>query len=314
MRNSFVVFSPLQSRIHHSNQTSVRFNLNHPNVRLKSLAWGGANCCSLRARGDAPLVTRAPGNLNINYPFITNINIKPSITAESHVLVDNRREVCHCARVHGRAAGPASQAFSVGQQMTDYSFDELLESFPQDSGSPSSPGGSPPEGLPSAPDPSNSILKRGISYSHDQMVDLIIGNPGISQGEIARRLGYSESWISQILNSDAFKSRLAERREALVDPSIREQVEKGFDALIQRSVEILQEKLQNPSNLVSDQLAIRTLEIASRARGYGARENPPPASVNIEMHLENLGGGLVNLLRRRKAETIDGTAEPAGSS
>ena len=205
--------------------------------------------------------------------------------------------------------------------MSDESFDALLESIPLDSaqlsgGSSRTLGGSDPmqeHTNPGSADGSaaDGILKRGLSYVHDQMIDLVLANPGISQGEIARLVGYSEGWISQIFNSDVFQTRLASRREALIDPSIRKQIDEGFDGLIQRSLSILKEKLDLPSNLVSDQLAVRTLEIAARARGYGAKiEEPRSTNVNVEVHLEQIGDGLTNLLRRRKAETIDAEGEP----
>ena len=201
--------------------------------------------------------------------------------------------------------------------MSDESFGALLGSLPLDpaqlsDGSPDAVGGSDPtpEHANDSDPSSAGVLKRGISYAHDQMIDLVLANPGISQGEIARLLGYSEGWISQIFNSDVFQSRLASRRDALIDPSIQKQIAEGLDGLIQRSLSILKEKLDLPSNLVSDQLAVRSLEIASRARGYGARvDEPKQTNVNVNVHLEQLGDGLTHLLRRRKAEVIE--AEPA---
>lgn len=143
-----------------------------------------------------------------------------------------------------------------------------------------------------------------VSYSHEAMIDLIIAHPGISQNALAAHFGYTASWISQVISSDTFQTALAKRREQLVDPLMRETVETQFKALVARSFDILQQKLNRPAVEIPDNLALRTFEIATRAAGYGVRETPPVAQtpVEVNIHLEQLGGGLVALLQRKKHE------------
>lgn len=149
-----------------------------------------------------------------------------------------------------------------------------------------------------------------LSYSHEAMIDLIIARPGISQNELAARFGYTASWISQIISSDAFQVALAKRREQLVDPILAAEVETQFKALVSRSLDILQQKLNRPALEIPDNLALRALEIGARAAGYGAKDSgaaPAATPVEVNIHLEQLGGGLVQLLQRKKreAEVID---------
>ena len=68
-----------------------------------------------------------------------------------------------------------------------------------------------------------------ISYTHDGMIDHILANPGISQGELGYIYGYSAGWISQIMASDAFQARMHERREAIIDPAIRLSMKERFE-------------------------------------------------------------------------------------
>ena len=70
-----------------------------------------------------------------------------------------------------------------------------------------------------------------VSYTHDAMIDAIIHNPTISQNQLAAHFGYTPGWVSQIIASDAFQARLAERTGELVDPTIRASVEDRFKAL-----------------------------------------------------------------------------------
>lgn len=114
-------------------------------------------------------------------------------------------------------------------------------------------------------------LKR-VRYSHDAMIDLVIANPMISQNEIAKFFEYTPGWVSRIMCSDAFNARLAERRDELVGTVLSVNIEERFAALAMRSLDVLQEKLEAAA--VPADLALRTLEVSSKAMGYGARKEP----------------------------------------
>lgn len=116
----------------------------------------------------------------------------------------------------------------------------------------------------------NAIKK--VNYTHDSCIDQIIANPWITQRALAAYFGYTEGWISQVFASDAFQSRLAERKNELVDPTIRATIEERFKALVIQSLEVLKRKLESP--IVSDELAIKALDVAAKAAGYGAKTVP----------------------------------------
>lgn len=137
-----------------------------------------------------------------------------------------------------------------------------------------------------------------LRYTHDAMVDLLIAQPGISQGELAAAFGYSESWVSLILSSDAFRIRLEDRRNELVDPTIRSTIEERFRALAVKSLEVLQKKLENPN--VSDNLAIQAASLASKSLGLGQPANQaPPVDPG---RLDRIGGRLLALLGDRVSQ------------
>ena len=147
------------------------------------------------------------------------------------------------------------------------------------------------------------VLK--VNYSHMGMVDLIIANPGISQNAIAAKLGYSASWVSTVMSSDAFQAKLAERSDEILDPVLRSSVKERFEGMLSRSIEILNFKLNAPPDQVPANLALRTFELASRAAGYGARVDPPPASkTEVHVHLESMAENLTRLLSRKKVELL----------
>jgi len=161
--------------------------------------------------------------------------------------------------------------------------------------------------------PSKEATLQKIRYTHDAMIDLVISNPWISQGEIAERFGYTQTWVSIVFSSDAFKNRLEERRAELVDPTIRVTIKERFDALVTRSLEVLQAKLSKQPDQISDNLALKTLELGARALNVGGAQT---AVVTIQpgARLEALAERLtaLNLPRTEKeikGEVIDQPAE-----
>lgn len=121
-----------------------------------------------------------------------------------------------------------------------------------------------------------------VSYSHDGMIDLIVADPTISQNAIAAHFGYTPGWVSQVFNSDAFKERLAARKDELIDPVIRASIEEKLQALADKSIQVLLEKLHTTQN---PNVAIRALDVSSRALGYGAKNGTSVQVNNFIAHV-----------------------------
>jgi len=165
-------------------------------------------------------------------------------------------------------------------------------------GTPSSETAGPSPLAPAAKPP---IQK--LRYTHEALLDILIVEPWISQNELAARFGMSASWISTIICSDLFQSRLAARREQLVDPEVRFSIKTQMEGLLARSMEVLRHKLNADPDQVPDRLAVQVATMAGKNLGMQA---PPSVSVQeTHVHLEELGQNLVGLLRRRRSETYD---------
>lgn len=123
-----------------------------------------------------------------------------------------------------------------------------------------------------------------IKYTHDAMIDLIIANPGMKQGQIAAHFGYTEPWVSRIFCSDAFQARLAERKTEIVDPTITASVKDRIEGLAMQSLEIISEKLAATKN---PDLAIKAFELSTKAAGYGARQSNVAVQQNFVVAIPN---------------------------
>lgn len=123
-------------------------------------------------------------------------------------------------------------------------------------------------------DPLTGELKEGIlkvRYSHDAMIDVILTEPTIRQNDLAAMFDRSPSWVSQIMNSDAFQARLEERRAEIVDPTITATLKERLSAVADTSLQKLLEKISTPVQLVTDDFMLQTAKFATTALGYGAR-------------------------------------------
>ncbi len=105
-------------------------------------------------------------------------------------------------------------------------------------------------------------------YTHDAMIDVLIAEPSITQKELAERFQRSQNWISRIMGSDAFQGALSKRREELSDPFLIATIEERFRGLAMQSLDVISENLEKTRN--SD-IAMKALDISSKALGFGAR-------------------------------------------
>lgn len=155
-----------------------------------------------------------------------------------------------------------------------------------------------------------------IRYEHQDMVDFLIANPNTTQNELAARYGYSPSFISILLNSDAFQSFYAERRNALVDPVLVQALETRFKALTQRSVDRLLEELDKPA--CKPEIMLRAAELGAKTLGMGGHAPPPaaPSPDGLSALAERLVGLQSNVRRTFNGEATEVPVDsfrPAGT-
>ena len=108
------------------------------------------------------------------------------------------------------------------------------------------------------------------AITHDAVIDYVLTNPGATYREISSAFGYTPEGIGVICRSDAFQARLEIRRENVVDPIVRQNLEQRLNGLAHASLDILMRKLDTSED---PKLALSTLEISTRAAAaaFGAR-------------------------------------------
>jgi hypothetical protein len=103
-------------------------------------------------------------------------------------------------------------------------------------------------------------------WYHDRIIDLILASEvPLSQNEISKAIGYSASWVSIMVNSDAFKERLTQRKAELTDPVIVASINERLDALARRSLDKLLERIDSGvPQKTSDLVAIAKLAVGDK--------------------------------------------------
>lgn len=131
-------------------------------------------------------------------------------------------------------------------------------------------------------------LLQKVRFTHDAVIDQIIMQPEITQRELARTWGYTEAWISIIINSDSFKNRLAERKADLVDPIIVASLNERLDGLASRALDKLLDRIEGRDPLAPGPVKTQDL-IAAAKLGVGDRNNRPAVPSNQQnLYVVNL--------------------------
>jgi hypothetical protein len=149
----------------------------------------------------------------------------------------------------------------------------------------------------------SAIQLRDLSYRHEAILDWLILNPDKSQGDCALELGYTEAWLSTVINSDLFQARLRmlqqEKREHGIF-TITEKLAGLADLAIQKTTRSV-EASADPAFVLS------AAEVALRRLGYGAKAPVPvsPTTINNTMIVATENGlrEAVGIMRQVKAMT-----------
>lgn len=135
-------------------------------------------------------------------------------------------------------------------------------------------------------------------YSHDALIDLMIARPGATAKDLAAAFDRTPEWVRMIARTDAFRARFALRNAGVVNPLLEDEVKARFEAALNRSLEVLQQKLERPADQIPDGLLLKAIELGAKAGSVGGFSNapiaPPPTSTSEE-RLAKLAANLTGI-------------------
>lgn len=116
---------------------------------------------------------------------------------------------------------------------------------------------------------------------HDAIIDTMIAAPTLSQGELAKQFGYTQGWMSIILNSDSFRDALKRRREEIIDPKLLATVEDRLTAVANKAMERMLERLDLSSSSISNGELTKMVEVTTKGLGLGPQSRQPVLQQNL---------------------------------
>lgn len=122
---------------------------------------------------------------------------------------------------------------------------------------------------------------RTVRWHHDMIIDYMVAHPEATQNEIAAEFGFTATWLSIVVNSDAFKHRLQERKEEMIDPILRATVEDRLTTIANVAMEKMVARLQTNAPMTNRDLT-ELIKVSTNGLGLGPSKAP---SVNVAQYV-----------------------------
>lgn len=139
-----------------------------------------------------------------------------------------------------------------------------------------------------------------VGWWHESIFEWLISNPSSSLRECAEFFQVQQSWLSVIINSDVFKEKLAERRDAHFSHVSRTVAER-VSGLAELSLDVLEERIERERDAIALNLVRETADMALKASGYIGPKSPEKrggdtfiGSVNIDAKVLEESRALMN--------------------
>lgn len=149
---------------------------------------------------------------------------------------------------------------------------------------------------------------KDLSYRHEAILDWLMLNPDKSQGDCARELGYTEAWLSQVINSNLFNLRLGMLQQEKREHGIFTIAEK-LAGLASMAIE---KTAKNVEVSADPAFVLSAAEIALKRLGYGPKAvvTTPATQTNNTLIIATESGlrEAVGIMRQVKAVTEPLTA------
>lgn len=147
----------------------------------------------------------------------------------------------------------------------------------------------------------NQIQK--LNHTHERIMDWLVQNPEKSLRECSQHFNYSQAWLSTVINSDAFRAKLAALHgevHARVANDVPARMARIADVVLDRLATVV-EHTDNPDFLLEVGDSILT------KMGYGGKSSAPatPVQNNFTINVNDLASARAQLLSAQSVNTIE---------
>jgi hypothetical protein len=135
----------------------------------------------------------------------------------------------------------------------------------------------------------------------DELVQWLVEHPWASHAQIGAAFGKNAAWFASVLVTERFLQALEPHREEVQNPHVTSSMEQRFQALLIRSMDVVQTKMS-----VGGGDALLAAKIFTKALGYGGLgyKVPPPKEEEKVVTLEDLASRLTGMVAVRNAGEV----------
>lgn len=106
-----------------------------------------------------------------------------------------------------------------------------------------------------------------LSHRHEAIIDWMLCFPNRNQNECAKDLGYTPTWLSQVIHQDAFRAQLAKRRSEY-NAELHEQTVARLYTVAEKAITNIIDELE--SDECDPNFALDAKDKALKHLGYGS--------------------------------------------
>ena len=148
-----------------------------------------------------------------------------------------------------------------------------------------------------------------VSPKHEAILTFLVANPQMKRGDVARHFGVSQSWLSVIINSDAFQAKLRERQDEFFDTATAP-IKAKLDTLANLALDTMIERVEvEPNSSEIREMAKMALDRLGYAPQNSQGTHMPGAATQNNYFLsvapELLDEARRAIISRGKGETIE---------
>ncbi len=134
-----------------------------------------------------------------------------------------------------------------------------------------------------------------LKYRYEAIIDYMLANPHMRQGQIALEVGCTQAWLSQVVTSDGFQARYNVRRQQLNEEQERSVSARLFDIADKAAERVVQELDKGDDCDAGFALDAQTR--ALRAMGFGAPKGGNGQEASKAVASDGVGAETLKLAR-----------------
>ena len=106
-----------------------------------------------------------------------------------------------------------------------------------------------------------------VNFSHEAVIDWMLSNPYKNLGVCATAFGYTQSWLSTVIHSDAFRAEYQRRRNQL-NEMIANGIQSRMAEVSKKALEHLEEYLGKDTDDLDPRLVLDIADRTLHRQGY----------------------------------------------